>query len=139
MLTEFHIGLDDTDSKQGGCTTYTATLIFEKILELNISPADFPWLVRLNPNIPWKTRGNGALAIHLHVDPERIKEVKRLVIGLVRSTSDPSIPATNPAAVFLQGPIADKLKQFCTRALHEVIRIRDAETLLRTLGAEACT
>ena len=26
---------------------------------------DYPRLVRLNPNVPWKTRGNGAVALTL--------------------------------------------------------------------------
>ena len=139
MLTEFHIGIDDTDSKQGGCTTYTVALIFEKLLRRSFSPVDFPWLVRLNPNIPWKTRGNGALAIHLLTSPERIDEAKQVTIDTIRKTSDPSIPGTDPAAVFLQGPIPNELEEFCGKALHEVVSIKEAETLLRTLNAETYT
>jgi len=38
---------------------------------------DYPYLVRLNPNIPWKTRGNGAVCIHfkktsIHANRNRI-------------------------------------------------------------------
>ncbi len=139
MQTQFHIGIDDTDSRFGGCTTYTAALIFEKILERNISPIDFPWLVRLNPNIPWKTRGNGALGIHLRVNQHEIGAVRGLVIDTVRSTSDPTIPATDPSAVFLQGPVPEELQRFSSKALHDVIRINEAERLLRDSGAEAFT
>ncbi len=43
------------------CTTYALT---ELIRELNFPVLlGYPRLVRLNPNIPWKTRGNGALAL----------------------------------------------------------------------------
>src|SRR5881628_922449 len=129
MLTEFHIGLDDTDSKQGGCTTYTATLIFEKLLQENIIPADFPWLVRLNPNIPWKTRGNGALAIHLCTESNRLDEIKQVALSMVEKSSDPSIPATDPAVVFFQGNITDQLETFTTRALYDVIRLGETERL----------
>ncbi len=139
MLTEFHIGLDDTDSKHGGCTTYTATLIFEKLLQENITPADFPWLVRLNPNIPWKTRGNGALAIHLETAEENIKRVKQIVTSTILRTSDPSIPGTDPAAIFLEGPVPDEVRQFCTSALHEVLTIKQADHLLSALNAEVYT
>ncbi len=137
VLTEFHVGIDDTDSKFGGCTTYTAALIFEKLVESSIAPTDFPWLVRLNPNIPWKTRGNGALAIHLRTDSSRIKDLKRIVVETVRHTSDPSIPATDPAAVFLQGPISEAIQQFSSKALHDVITIREAERLLLSASVEA--
>ncbi len=136
MLTEFHIGLDDTDSKQGGCTTYTATLIFEKLLRENIIPADFPWLVRLNPNVPWKTRGNGALAIHLETAEKNIARIKQIVKATIRDTSDPSIPGTDPAAILLEGPVPDEVRQFCTSALHEVLTIKKADQLLSALNAE---
>ena len=56
-----HIGIDDTDSLDGGCTTWLITEIIAELQELDlIGP---PRLVRLNPNVPWKTRGNGALAL----------------------------------------------------------------------------
>ncbi|MHA1407397.1 MAG: hypothetical protein ACTSSG_08465 [Candidatus Heimdallarchaeaceae archaeon] len=57
-----HIGFDDTDSLQGSCTTYLARKIIEQIKE-KIEFLDFPRLIRNNPNIPWKTRGNGAIAL----------------------------------------------------------------------------
>ena len=56
-----HIGIDDTDSIKGGCTTWLATEIIAELAEFNlIGP---PRLVRLNPNVPWKTRGNAAVAL----------------------------------------------------------------------------
>ena len=56
-----HIGIDDTDSIKGGCTTWLATEIIAELSEFNlIGP---PRLVRLNPNVPWKTRGNAAVAL----------------------------------------------------------------------------
>src|SRR5712692_4663778 len=139
MLTEFHIGIDDTDSKLGGCTTYTATLILEELLTRNLGLSDFPWLVRLNPNIPWKTRGNGALAIHLRTDNNRLEKIEQLALGVVEKTSDPSIPSTDPAVVFLQGTIPHELESFTTHALHDVIRLEEAEKLVKRMGADART
>jgi len=56
-----HIGIDDTDSVKGGCTTWLATEIIAELPEFDlIGP---PRLVRLNPNVPWKTRGNAAVAL----------------------------------------------------------------------------
>ena len=58
-----HIGIDDTDSIKGGCTTWLATEIIAELSEFDlIGP---PRLVRLNPNVPWKTRGNAAVALTL--------------------------------------------------------------------------
>lgn len=56
------IGFDDTDSRQGGCTTALAEPVVRLFPELELVGA--PRLVRLNPNVPWKTRGNGAVALH---------------------------------------------------------------------------
>src|SRR2546422_270822 len=54
-----HLGFDDTDSRRGGCTTYLATEFVREFEDYDL--LGYPRLVRLNPNVPWKTRGNGAL------------------------------------------------------------------------------
>lgn len=59
------IGVDDTDSRTGGCTTFVACAIINKLVSNGFDIIGFPHLVRLNPNIPWKTRGNGAISIKL--------------------------------------------------------------------------
>jgi tRNA(Ile2)-agmatinylcytidine synthase len=45
------------------CTTYLASELISEFSECDI--IGYPRLVRLNPNIPWKTRGNGAISIRL--------------------------------------------------------------------------
>src|SRR5438128_8584474 len=58
------IGVDDTDSLRGMCTTFLATeLVRELTQEYDL--IGYPRLVRLNPNIPWKTRGNGAICLRV--------------------------------------------------------------------------
>jgi tRNA(Ile2)-agmatinylcytidine synthase len=59
------IGIDDTDSTTGGCTTHLGCTIIKKLIDENYNIIGFPRLVRLNPNIPWKTRGNGAISIQV--------------------------------------------------------------------------
>lgn len=137
MLTEFHIGLDDTDSPAGGCTTYTAALVFEQLVRLGFSPTDFPWIVRLNPNIPWKTRGNGALAIRLRVKEDQINDAKKTTLGIVESTSDPSVPSTDPAVVFLAGPRPPVLRDFSRRALYDVLTVEEARKVMKSVGIDA--
>ena len=56
------IGIDDTDSKTEMCTTY---LTIEILKTSNLDLVGYPNLVRLNPNIPLKTRGNAAISITL--------------------------------------------------------------------------
>lgn len=56
------LGLDDTDSRTSGCTTYIG---FRIAAHYSNMMKDFPRLVRLNPNLPYKTRGNGAVSLTL--------------------------------------------------------------------------
>jgi len=56
-----YLSVDDTDSLDGMCTTYLATLIVEDLSDYDL--IGFPRLVRLNPNVPWKTRGNAAVSL----------------------------------------------------------------------------
>src|SRR2546427_13077063 len=58
-----HLGVDDTDSLRGMCTTYLATELVRALSGWDL--IGYPRLVRLNPNIPWKTRGNGAICLRL--------------------------------------------------------------------------
>jgi len=58
------IGVDDTDSLRGMCTTFLATELVRDLTR-DYDLIGYPRLVRLNPNIPWKTRGNGALCIRV--------------------------------------------------------------------------
>ncbi len=58
------VGVDDTDSLRGMCTTFLATE-FVRELTSRYDLIGYPRLVRLNPNVPWKTRGNGALALRV--------------------------------------------------------------------------
>ncbi len=58
------VAADDTDSMRGNCTTFLATeIIYELTVKEGLDLIGFPRLVRLNPAIPWKTRGNGSLVM----------------------------------------------------------------------------
>ncbi|TMI33457.1 DUF1743 domain-containing protein [Candidatus Bathyarchaeota archaeon] len=136
---DLHIGIDDTDSKLGGCTTHTAALVFEELSRRGFVPLDFPWLVRLNPNVPWKTRGNGALSVHFNCEENRLTEAEDAVKEIVERTSDPSIPSTDPAVVFLKGHPTPALSEFSKRALHDVIKTKEANKLAREADVDTFT
>lgn len=55
------VGIDDTDSARTMCTTFVAAELLARQSSLDV--IGYPRLVRLNPNVPWKTRGNGALCL----------------------------------------------------------------------------
>ena len=63
-----HIGFDDTDSLLGRCTTQLAFKITDYLLnKIDAQFLDYPLLIRLNPNIPWKTRGNGSVCLRVRI------------------------------------------------------------------------
>lgn len=136
MQTELHIGIDDTDSRRSGCTTYTAACLFQELESQGFYPLDFPWLVRLNPNIPWKTRGNGALSLHFAVDEKRLEDAKKTTLATVERTSDFAGKSTDPAVAFLNGPVPVALNEFTRRALHDVVSVPEARRLAGELGLE---
>lgn len=64
------VGIDDTDSQRGSCTTYLAYRIASDLNSiLRVLP--YPRLVRLNPNIPFKTRGNAAISLLIEANSPR--------------------------------------------------------------------
>jgi tRNA(Ile2)-agmatinylcytidine synthase len=64
------IGIDDTDSSRGYCTTYLGYRIAVD-LRPKVEVLPYPRLVRLNPNVPFKTRGNAAVSLTIETkDPD---------------------------------------------------------------------
>ncbi|SDY00396.1 tRNA(Ile)(2)-agmatinylcytidine synthase [Halopenitus persicus] len=90
------VGLDDTDSRSRGmCTTYLATRVAERI-EATDARVHRRLLVRLNPAVKHKTRGNAALALHTDLDPDRALEI---ATAAIREWSIGEDPRTSPGVV----------------------------------------
>ena len=68
------IGLDDTDAPGGLCTTWLGAVLAGR-LEAAGMPVRERRLVRLNPNAPFRTRGNAAIALLAEGDPTRALEL----------------------------------------------------------------
>lgn len=133
------IGLDDTDSVDGMCTTYIGTLIVEAIRDLDRNLIrEPPKLLRLNPNNPYKTRGNGAVSIRItdNSNPEILEKIKSISFDIIANYSE-SGDNTNPAIVFLEdNSITPEIQLFAKRALHEMLSIDEAISLLNKIGAD---
>ena len=67
-----YIGIDDTDSPDGMCTTYLASQIINKLEDNGIELLDYPRLIRLNPFARFKTRGNGGVSLMILNDDKKI-------------------------------------------------------------------
>jgi len=126
MKKELYIAFDDTDSLKGSCTTHLATIIVHEIFD-QVDFIDFPNLIRLNPNIPHKTRGNGAVAIRIEGDDTDLEVVREVVIKTVKEMARLEDKNTNPGIAFLTSTIPKEVKQFSQRAMWDVISIPEAE------------
>ena len=130
-----HIGFDDTDSQRGKCTTNLAYKITCKLKnELDSIFIDYPLLVRLNPNIPWKTRGNAAVC--LRVKSEQPEQIIEYLLDTVRRESDLSNGANPGVAIFEGEDIPLALRQFSNRTMYDVIDIKETENLASQLSIQ---
>src|ERR1700728_3931110 len=68
------LGMDDTDSRFGHCTTHLGYLMVSELLHLGCVFSTYPRLVRLNPNIPFKTRGNAAVCLEFEATSSKMCE-----------------------------------------------------------------
>src|SRR4030065_1666264 len=122
-----HIGIDDTDSTTKGCTTYVAALLVEKLEKLDSHFIDYPNLVRLNPNVPWKTRGNGALCLRIRYNENAEFKIKETVISTVEEQSDLENRGTAPGMALLKkGRPPTEIQVFARKETREAVNIRDA-------------
>ena len=123
--TVLNIGFDDTDSPLGMCTTFLAYKIVDLLQKQKTEFLDFPRLIRFNPNIPWKTRGNGAVSIKIKT--KEPSKVKNLIKKLVSKYSDTKNGA-NPGLVFFENDsIPKKFTEFSNLALWQLINRKNAK------------
>ena len=123
--TVLNIGFDDTDSPKGMCTTFLAYKIVDLLQKQDTEFLDFPKLIRFNPNIPWKTRGNGAVSIKIKT--RNLSKVKNQIKNLVTKYSDIKNGA-NPGLVFFENDsIPSEFINFSNLALWQLINRRNAK------------
>lgn len=136
-MLSMHIGFDDTDSPQAGCTTYVAALLVEKLEKLGVTFVDYPNLIRLNPNVPWKTRGNGALCLRIKCKGALKQKIKEIVVEAVEKNADMSCWNTNPGIVFFyKRSIPGELKFFAQKTIKGVVKIGEALRLIVKFNAD---
>lgn len=107
------LGLDDTDSLLGGCTT----LVFHKLLENIPCEHGTPRLTRLWPFANRRTRGNAALSVELHCGKEIIPWLETYweenilplkgKIGTSNHSNRPQFPADPGLVLFENQPKED--------------------------------
>lgn len=137
-IKSMHIGLDDTDSPRKGCTTYVAALLVERLQKLGVEFIDYPNLIRLNPNVPWKTRGNGALCLRIRYSESQEEEIKEAVISIVEEQADLEYEGTDPGIVFFRrSRIPREVKIFAKNTITGIVNLKTALKILKKFKAEA--
>ena len=126
------IGLDDTDSRElGMCTTYVATRLAERAA--SEGEVERTLLVRLNPAIEHKTRGNAALAVHCDLGVERALELAREELDRA-ATAD---PGTNPGVVVAgcdSEAVPEPVAEVAERAVREYVQPGTVRDVLARAG-----
>jgi tRNA(Ile2)-agmatinylcytidine synthase len=112
------------------CTTYLAAVLAERLERFGVH--GYPRLVRLNPNIKYKTRGNAALCIILEHGP--VDEIERIVVRAVEEYGRFEDENTNPGVVIHEGVVPEEARSFALRVVRDVVDIEEAAEIARRNG-----
>ena len=132
-----HIAFDDTDSQIGRCTTHLAFKVVQQLKMMDAELVENPLLVRLNPNIPWKTRGNGAVCLRA-----RVSDAGNVIDHVRHAVEKGSAigGGANPGVAFLTGDnIPSALERFSSAAMCDVLSRQMAEKVANSNGIEYYT
>jgi len=120
-----HLGIDDTDSRGGQCTTYIASKIISNLI--NNEFIDYPNLVRLNPNVPWKTKGNAAVCFRFQANNP--KEIFNKVSKIVKQQAPKE---SHSGIVLYEGEKVNvKLKNLYKDSLKGIININRVKRIIK--------
>ncbi|MEM2124239.1 MAG: DUF1743 domain-containing protein [Methanolinea sp.] len=124
----FRIGIDDTDSPEGMCTTYLCAVLARRLARAGIRVLETR-LVRLNPNVREKTRGNAAVCLACEGS---LRVAFHLACGTVEELAEMSHEGTHPGvAACAQVPPPD----FYLKAVRGFCTLPEAVSLLEASGA----
>lgn len=140
-LYPLHVGMDDTDSVSGMCTTYICSVILDRLKDCGFKVDGPPRLIRLNPFAPHKTRGNGAVSFKLVLKSKKeIEKAKKLILRMVQELAVMEDPKTNPGLVFykgnMQGETKSELHDYALKTIQTIIKKEETEKLAERLGIE---
>lgn len=136
-MQTLHVAFDDTDSRAGKCTTHLAFKVADQLKKAGAKLVDYPLLIRLNPNIPWKTRGNGAVCLRLQVaDTGSVIDHVRHVVEEGSAIG----AGANPGVAFLQSDhVPEELQKFSSVAMCDVLSRQMAEKVARAADVQYFT
>ncbi len=114
-----------------------AAVLAERLLGLGARFLDYPILLRLNPNTPWKTRGNAAVCFRVEVDEGQDDDAIRCTLDLVERYGRFGCDNTNPGAVFHFGEVPEEVESFSEKVVKQIVERGEAMELIRDHGMHA--
>ncbi|MCE5213658.1 MAG: tRNA(Ile)(2)-agmatinylcytidine synthase [Methanobacterium sp.] len=153
MYDIIYVGIDDTDSSRGMCTTYITAVVMDELKDYGFQIIGYPRLIRLNPFARFKTRGNGAVSFKLLVKSnEEFETAKNLILNGVEKLSHLEEENTNPGVVFYKQKmdvtnididdlddelfLPKVLEDYAQNTVRNLVTIEDAEKTADLIGAE---
>jgi|Deesub1362A_J573_1020465.scaffolds.fasta_scaffold00223_25 tRNA(Ile2)-agmatinylcytidine synthase len=127
------IGIDDTDSPDGMCTTYLGLVLKERLESI-----ENPILYRLNPNVRFKTRGNASIS--MRAQNENNKKIKKIVKDTIKEFAMVECNNTNPGVVFIDedfNSITEEILSFPLKCVRSFVDISDAENILEKYSIDS--
>ena len=108
------MGIDDMDAEEGGCTTYVMYSFIKYLVNDGLvnDVIGLPRLTRLNPYVPFKTRGNASLSIILKVDSE---DAARDYVELMQVIADQMVRRTGKTSPGIAYVVVDDLEKMPDR------------------------
>lgn len=137
-MISIHIGVDDVDSIHGGCTTHFAAKLAFELKKRGFSFIDYLNLVRLNPAVPFKTRGNGAVALRLAVESESEYYVvwelaKHMLNEYISELKDPK---HQPVIAVFRGSVGERVQKLAVKAMSDIVTLDLALKAVEKEGVE---
>jgi tRNA(Ile2)-agmatinylcytidine synthase len=130
------LGVDDTDSRERGmCTTYLVARV-ARAIEAEGGHVERRLLVRLNPAVEHKTRGNAALALHTDHPAAAVEAIAVDALADLAETDD---PRTSPGLVVADTDpeaVPDRVTAFARDAVREFHTTEAAVSLAESVGYE---
>ena len=145
-------GIDSTDNiEEGGCTTYSAYRLLD-FLRSKFSDIkyDLPRLIRLNPNVPWKTRGNGAVRLGFqifsdcldtsgkHVNSVLFDQINKIIVNFMESDSSIA-SASNPGYILMDEnliktspAVSTFFKKIYSQSLTSIVNYKEIQAFFET-------
>lgn len=126
------IGLDDTDARDVGmCTTYVGSVIADALVDDGYAVGR-RYLIRLNPAVSYKTRGNAAVAIATDAPVETAFELASTSVEELAVLDDPD---TNPGVAVVRSTRVAALRSHTWEAVRGFVDTAVTVDRLRSVDA----